>query len=300
MKSPFYWSFLFSWSIVNWKVFIIIFNPDRFPCENGIQECLATYINAKGAAIYLLWYPILGSFIYILLVPVLDLFASWFKERIVMSIYYSQIKYNPKTLVTGKELERVETELIELRKNRAKESQELTALQNKVNSLTESNVELKEERAKWMADKIDLDDLFQKNHRIMVRGIGDTLGYFDFKLKILQTPTVSMAAKILGSIRFLSATATIHEHQILSYRIDYPQIRIFVRKLNTDGYIYGQISLEKKKGKFEEDIFTGQFTDFDQSLSYTFTVYPSGSLYHKEEVMVIDHKGPHENGGQLT
>ncbi|MBL7811945.1 MAG: hypothetical protein JNL57_06940 [Bacteroidetes bacterium] len=98
VKRPFYGAFIFSWCIVNWRLFLVVFSYDNTNCSGGIIQCieLSGYLKMK----YMLCYPLIVTFIYSVVVPFLDLLKSYFDMKVIRNIYL-RIKYGKNIKYTG-------------------------------------------------------------------------------------------------------------------------------------------------------------------------------------------------------
>src|SRR5688572_6778619 len=104
-RRPFYWAFIFSWLIVNWRILIIIFSYENTDCQTGILNCIEEKHLLKITA--LVCYPLVGALIYTLLVPILDIGVSYVRIQHIQRLY-NKIRYGKRALFTGPEMKRVQ------------------------------------------------------------------------------------------------------------------------------------------------------------------------------------------------
>lgn len=95
VKSPFYWAFIFSWIIVNWKIPILIFDFEHSGCSGNIIKC----INENVSLYSLILYPLLGASIYIFLVGFIDVEITKFTEK--MKSRKTEIKFSPDKVLSA-------------------------------------------------------------------------------------------------------------------------------------------------------------------------------------------------------
>lgn len=149
IKSPFFGSFIFSWIIINWKpIFYFLFSDDKISIKiKNIEESYEFIQNS-------ILYPLLLSFIYVVIFPYINQFIHWLTIKAENSKRDEQhkLKINQTDkliILAGKE------KTLEDKKSG---NRDISQLNEKIDFLTKDNNSLKE----ILQNK---DKLISKNHK---------------------------------------------------------------------------------------------------------------------------------------
>ncbi|HEY1045208.1 MAG TPA: hypothetical protein VGF79_02140 [Bacteroidia bacterium] len=150
--NPFFFSFICSWSIINWKIIIALiwFGPDQFSKSGDYS--IFKFIEQNTTTSTSFWYPILLALIYTFLNPILKniiiAFYTWSSKwgekwnlKILKEGYISINKY----MKLRSENEKQSLELMQIIQNESVYIDNFNRLQNDKNTLQQSYNDLRSE-----------------------------------------------------------------------------------------------------------------------------------------------------------
>ena len=135
IKSPFFGSFIFSWLIVNWKpiVYFLLSNDKISIKINYIEKSYEFLQNS-------LLYPLVLSFVYVVIFPFLNQFIHWLTIRAEKSKRTEQHNLRKEVIKNSQELAEEEKKLEDIRSG----NKDIFQLNEKINLLNENNKRLKD------------------------------------------------------------------------------------------------------------------------------------------------------------
>jgi hypothetical protein len=278
MKSPFYWAFIFSWCVVNWRIILIILNPEGYGCKDmGIGDCISHHLDINNPYyLYTFWLPILGVGIYTLLVPLLDYLVAKIKMNID-NWYRENITYSKDRLVTGRELKRKDEVIFTLEKNSAERETEKTHLFTQRTGLIKEINDLRAEILKYKEQTYTYKQFFEFHQlRFVQSGLqGNSPDYYTAIFHDDQLIDLNEKAGIPR-----------RQFEILLYRIiSKSEMQMIVK---SKGDIKAIGVMDFKIDIINDELkFVGQFeeiTAFEETrIGYNFEMYKINSYFHKDE-----------------
>lgn len=150
IKRPFYWAFIFSWLVVNWRILIIIFAYDNTLCKDGIINCIESqHLTYKK----MICFPLLGAGIYTLIFPFFDIAVTYVSEVFFKGLIL-KIRFSKRAPYSGVEMKlkedkisKLETQLNHMQEVRNNLDSAQKQLEYANNSLQQKEAILKESLA---------------------------------------------------------------------------------------------------------------------------------------------------------
>jgi hypothetical protein len=135
IKSPFFGSFIFSWIIINWKpIFYVLFSDDKISIKiKNIEDSYEFIQNS-------LLYPLLLSFIYVVIFPYINQFIHWLTIKAEKSKRVEYHKLKKEQIENSQELAEKEKTLEDVRSG----NRDISQLNETINVLNSDNQKLKE------------------------------------------------------------------------------------------------------------------------------------------------------------
>ena len=268
VKSTFYWGFIFSWLISNYKILLVIFFYNDCGCNEGQIKCIV----ANADICHCLIYPFIGAIIYAIIIPWIDVGVFWVRDKAQQ--WFLKIKYGDDKLIPVQRVKILEEQISEL----DGEHKKYLEFRDKCDNLKSENDILKEQIKSNNVEPLSLQDIFGNNG-------------WRIEEKIME----NVGQKYIYNNKTIKLSDINHISEVKNQSVNYPLFEILLCKIDSDYMVYlSCVDIERKValyltfGKNNENYYTGYYKYFlDKNSTVEIVLYRVGSkedLDNKEKL----------------